>query len=263
MTALESRTGKLDWAEHGGGPGRPLLMVHALGADRGIWAPQMRELSTGRRVILVDLPGHGESAAGPGPYAVADLGLDLFDVAAAAGAEEIDLCGLSFGGLAALWMAASFPERVHCLVVSNSAARIGSEELWAARIEAVETGGMESIREMAVARFFTPGFAAMSPETVEQTARTLLATDPGGYIACCAALRDADLRGSVASIPCPTLVIGGDEDISTPPAESAWLHEHIPGSRLRILAGAAHFSNLEQPERWTAAVDGFLREAAA
>jgi 3-oxoadipate enol-lactonase len=237
-------------------------MVHALGADRGIWAPQVRDLSSERPVILVDLPGHGESAAGPGPYALADLGLDLLDVAAAAGADEIDLCGLSLGGLAALWMAANFPERVRGLVVSNSAARIGSEELWAARIEAVGTGGMESIREMALARFFTPGFAAMSPETVERAAATLLATDPAGYIACCAALRDADLRGSVGAIRCPTLVIGGDEDISTPPVDSSWLHEHIPGSRLRILVGAAHFSNLEQPERWTAEVDGFLRDEA-
>jgi pimeloyl-ACP methyl ester carboxylesterase len=57
-------------------------------------------------------------------------------------------------------------------------------------------------------------------------------------------------------------VIGGAEDISTPPAESVWLHEHIPGSRLRILPGAAHFSNLEQPETWTAEVDRFLREEA-
>ena len=259
MTALECRTGKLDWSEHGGGPGRPLLMIHALGADRRIWAAQVGDLSSERTVILVDLPGHGESAAGPGPYTVSDLGLDLIDVATAAGAEEFDLCGLSLGGLAALWMSANFPERVHGLVVSNSAARIGSEELWAARIEAVETGGMESIREMAVARFFTSGFAAMSPGTVEQAAATLLTTDPAGYVACCAALRDADLRGSVGSIRCPTLVIGGDEDISTPPAESAWLCEHIPGSRLRILTGAAHFSNLEQPETWTAEVDEFLR----
>ncbi|HSK07390.1 MAG TPA: alpha/beta fold hydrolase [Acidimicrobiia bacterium] len=262
MTALECRTGRLDWSEHGGGPGRPLLMVHALGADRGIWAPQMPALSAERPVILLDLPGHGQSMAGPGPFALADLGLDLLDVATAAGAEEIDLCGLSLGGLAALWVAANFPERVHGLVVSNSAARIGSEQLWAARIDAVETGGMESIREMAIARFFTPRFAATSPTVVEQAARTLVATDPAGYVACCAALRDADLRGSVGAIRCPTLVMGGDEDISTPPAEAIWLHQHIPGSRLRILAGAAHFSNLEQSETWNSEVGGFLREQA-
>lgn len=262
MTVLECRTGNLDWSEHGEGPGRPLLMIHALGADRGIWAPQVGDLSSEQPVILVDLPGHGESAAGPGPYELADLGLDLLDVATAAGAEEIALCGLSLGGLTALWIAANFPERVHSLVVSNSAARIGSEELWAARIEAVETGGLESIREMAIARFFTPAFAATSPETVERAGATLLATDPAGYVACCAALRDADLRQSVGAISCPTLVIGGDEDISTPPGEAVWLHEHIPGSRLRILAGAAHFSNLEQPETWNSAVSGFLREEA-
>jgi 3-oxoadipate enol-lactonase len=235
-------------------------MIHPLGADRGIWARQLPALASGRRVILVDLPGHGASSARPGPYTIEDLGLDMLDVATAAGAEELAVCGLSLGGLIGLWLAINNPDRVRTLVVSNTAARIGSDDLWSARIEAVETGGMEGIREMAVARFFTPELASADPGTVEGAGRVLVATDPAGYAGCCAALRDADLRQSIGAIRCPTLILGGERDISTPPAEALWLHEHIPGSRLRVLEGAAHFSVVEQPGAWTDEVARFLEE---
>jgi 3-oxoadipate enol-lactonase len=260
VTTEAGRTGALDWSGAGAGPGRALLSIHALGADRGIWARQLPTLASGRRVILVDLPGHGASSARPGPYTIEDLGLDMLDIATAAGAEELDVCGLSLGGLIALWLAINAPDRVETLIVSNTAARIGSEELWSARIEAVETGGMEGIREMAVARFFTPEFASANPGAMEEAGRVLVATDPAGYAGCCAALRDADLRQSVEAIRCPTLILGGERDISTPPGEAIWLHEHILGSRLRVLEGAAHFSVVEQPGAWSDEVARFLKE---
>ena len=260
MTRLDGRTGALDWSDVGVGPNRPLVMIHALGADRGLFARQLPVLSATRRVIQFDLPGHGASSAAPGPYTIRDLGLDALDIATAAGADEFDLCGLSLGGFMALWVAANASDRVGALIVSNTAARVGTEELWAARIEAVESGGMDSIREMALTRFFTPGLAETDPPTVERASLVLTATNPVGYTGCCAALRDADLRESVGAIRSPTLVIGADQDVSTPPVDSKWLHDNITGSKLRILDGAAHLSNLEQPEAWTAAVTAFLSE---
>jgi 3-oxoadipate enol-lactonase len=88
----------------------------------------------------------------------------------------------------------------------------------------------------------------------------LLATDPEAYIACCAALRDADLRELVEAIHCPTLVIAGGADISTPPDQAEWLHERIGGSRLAMIDGAPHFANLERPDEWGRLVTGFLKE---
>ena len=262
MTAHEGRTGALDWSEVGGGPDRPLVMVHALGVDREMWAQQIPALSLTRRVVLFDLPGHGASSAAPGPYTAEDLGLDVLDIATAAGVGEFDVCGISLGGLITLWLGVNAPERARGLVVSNTAARVGTEAVWAERIEAVETGGMEAIEEIAVGRFFTPDLSSLQPEMVERVRRILLDTDPAGYAGCCAALRDADLRGSIGAIRSPTLVIGGDRDIATPPENSVWIHEHVPGSRLRILEGAAHLSNLEQPEAWAEAVAGFLEYRA-
>ena len=260
MTAHRGRTGILDWSDAGGGPGRPLVMIHALGADRAMWSQQVPLLSSKRRVVLPDLPGHGASSAAAGHYTVEDLGLDVLDIATGAGLGEFDVCGVSLGGLIALWVGINAPDRARALVVSNTAARVGSEELWAARIEAVEVGGMEAVREAAVVRFFSPEHASAQPATVAEATRTLLTVDPVGYAGCCAALRDADLRESVGAIRSPTLVIGGDRDIATPPEEAVWLHEHIPGSSLRVLEGAAHLSNLERPEDWGAEVARFLEE---
>jgi 3-oxoadipate enol-lactonase len=254
------RTGTLTWYTVGEASARPMVLVHALGADSEMWEPQLPELSAMRRVVMVDLPGHGNSVAGPGPYTIRDLGEDILDVATTAGAGEFDLCGMSLGGLISIWIAGHSPERVMSLIASNTAARIGSEEIWQARIDAVTEGGMGAVSEQALGRFFTSSFASERSDLFDRTSRTLLATDPGGYAACCAALRDADLRELVEAIRCPTLVIGGTEDISTPPEESMWLQEHIHGSTLHILEGAPHFSNLEQPEAWMETVKRFLAE---
>jgi 3-oxoadipate enol-lactonase len=233
-------------------------MIHALGADRQMWEPQLPELARTRRVLLVDLPGHGTSTASGGPFTVSQLGEDILDVADSAGADEFDLCGISLGGLISLWMAAHAPDRVSSLIASNTAARIGSEEIWQARIDAVTEGGIEAIAEAALGRFFTAEFADARPDVFERTKVTLLGTDPDAYRACCAALRDADLRELVEAIQCPTLVIGGGADISTPRDQADWLHDHIEGSRLVMIDGAPHFANVEKPEEWTAAVTGFL-----
>jgi 3-oxoadipate enol-lactonase len=237
-------------------------MIHALGADRQMWEPQVPVLARMRRVLLVDLPGHGTSTASEGPFTVQQLGEDILDVADSAGAEIFDLCGISLGGLISLWMAAHAPERVNTLVASNTAARIGSEEIWQARIDAVSKGGIEAISGAALERFFTAGFATARPDVHERTKATLLGTDPDAYMACCAALRDADLRELVEAIHCPTLVIGGDDDISTPPDQAEWLHEHIEGSRLAVLEGAPHFANVELPDKWIGVVTGFLGDVS-
>jgi 3-oxoadipate enol-lactonase len=255
---MTGRTGSLAWAETGDSSARPLVMLHALGADMKMWGPQLSDLARLRRVITVDLPGHGTSTAADGPFTVSQLGEDILDLADSAQATTFDLCGVSLGGFISLWLAAHAPDRVTALIASNTAARIGSEEIWQARIDAVAEGGIAAVSEAALGRFFTPGFADIDRATYESSARTLLGTDPEAYMACCAALRDGDLRELVEAIHCPTLVIGGGADISTPPEQAEWLHEHIDGSRLVIFDGAPHFANLERPEEWGELVAGFL-----
>ncbi len=258
MSPLTGRTGALDWSEVNPDAGMTTLLVHSLGTNRSMWDHQVAVLAGDRRVITVDLPGHGRSSALPGSYTVDDLGVDILDVVAACGVERFEVVGISLGGLIALWLAVNAPDRVDALVACNTAGRLGSEELWSGRIEAVEAGGMEAIRDNVVRRFFAPDFERLRPEEFERYNEIFSATDPVGYVGCCAALRDGDLTAEVGSIGCPTLVIGGDRDIATPPDQSMTLHQAISGSRLEIIEGAAHLSNLDRPQAFNQVLAEFL-----
>jgi 3-oxoadipate enol-lactonase len=149
---------------------------------------------------------------------------------------------------------------VRSLVAANTAARIGSVESWEERIAAVRAGGSEAIREAVLGRWFAPGFVEAHPEWFEQASRVFSATDPAGYIGCCGALATADLRQEVPGITAPVLVVGGTLDQATPPADAEWLHAAIAGSELVVLSGAAHLSNLDHADEFTARVSRFLAE---
>lgn len=245
------RTGPLRWTEMGPIDGRGLLLIHSLGTDSRMWQPQLDAFAAVRRVVAVDLPGHGRSSAQPGEYRLDDLGRDLLQVADQAGHTRFDVCGISLGGMLGLWLAANAPERVLTLVASNTAARLGSEEQWSVRMHTVLEQGMEAIRPTVMTRFFTSGFDLRHPAQFEAVTEMFRAVDPVGYAGCCALLRDADISEKVTAIRCPTLIIGGEEDVATPPTQAEWLHRQIRGSRLQIIPQAAHLANLEQPETFT------------
>jgi 3-oxoadipate enol-lactonase len=240
------------------GPG--LLLTHSIGADRSMWSPQIEALTGDYRIIAVDSRGHGESGSPPGPYRLEMLAGDVLAAARAAGLGRFHLAGLSMGGQIALWLAAHRPELLLSVTAANTASRIADEDFWNARIEAVRTGGMGAIRETVLARFFSPGFAAVHPDWYARSEEVLLSTDPEGYAGCCAALAASDLGGVVSSIGVPTLLMAGELDVATPAAEMERLHTDISGSRLRVLEGAAHISNLDQSEAFTDELAGFLAD---
>ena len=146
------------------------------------------------------------------------------------------------------WLAIHRPSRVRRVVLANTAARIGSVESWTARIEAVQTGGMAAICDAVLARFLSTRFRVRDPNTTRTVMEMLLATPPHCYLGCCAALRDADLRHLASTVEAPSLVIGGELDEATPPAQAEDLHAGIVPSELMVIPGVAHLSNLEAPE---------------
>jgi 3-oxoadipate enol-lactonase len=241
------------------GPG--LVLTHSIGSDRSMWSPQVEALAGDFRIVAVDSRGHGQSDSPPGPYRLKMLAGDVLAAAKAAGMGRFHLAGLSMGGQIALWIAAHHPELLLSVTAACTAARISDEDFWNARIEAVRNGGMAAIRETVLARFFSPGFAAAHPDWYARSEEVLLSSDPEGYAGCCAALAASDLDEVLGSIGVPTLLIGGELDVATPPAELERLHAGIPGSRLRVLEGAAHIANLDRPEVFTQELGGFLETA--
>ena len=234
-----------------------LVLSNSLGTDLDMWAPQMPTLEQRYRVLRYDKRGHGQSGVTPGPYTAAQLGRDVMGLLDALAVPSAHFCGLSLGGVTGMWLGVNAPERVGKLVLCNTAAKIGTPELWNARIAAVRQGGMGAIVDAVLGRWFTPQFAAQSAAGIAAVRESILRTPAEGYIGCCAAVRDMDLREAIAAIRAPTLVIAGAQDLATPAADGRLVAEQIPGARFVELP-AAHLSNIESAAAFTSALTHHL-----
>jgi 3-oxoadipate enol-lactonase len=236
-----------------------LVLINSLGTDLRIWDPQIDELTKYFRVIRYDCRGHGESDVPTEPATLNRLGADLLALLDHLHVTRTHLCGISLGGLTALWVAVHHGDRVDRAVFANTGARLGTTQSWDDRIQAVREGGMRAISEAVVRRFLGARFPAEHPEVAAHMRDMVESMPPDGYIAVCAALRDADLRHVVASISAPSLIIAGELDESASVRQSEDLHAAIAGSELVVLPGAAHLTNVERADEFTQIVSTFLR----
>lgn len=241
-----------------GDPGAPpLVLSNSLGTDHRMWDGQMEALTQHFRVVRYDGRGHGQSEAPEGPYSVEDLAQDVLGLMDELHIGRTAFCGLSMGGMIGQWLGIHAPDRVGQLILCNTAARIGTPEMWNQRIATVEAGGMKSIADAVAARWFTKEFVRRNSLAVAAVKQLLLATNPQGYAACCAAIRDMDMRAEVAGITAPTLVIAGRDDPVTPMEDAKFLVDSIAGAWGKVL-NAAHLSNVEDTVAFNDAVLKFL-----
>lgn len=245
-----------------GKAGHPVLALsHSIGADHGMWAPQMADLLQHFQVLRLDTRGHGASDSPKGEYSMETLARDVLGVADALKIEKFAFCGLSLGGAIGQWLAIHAGNRLSALALANTSPQFGPRSNWETRIKMVSEGGMKAIVEMAMQRFFSPETVASGNPYAESVKSLLLGTDPTGYIGCCAAIRDVDNRESLAKIRVPTLVIVGDRDVSTPwEGHGELLAKGIPSART-VRLPAAHLSNIERPRSFTGALLDFLLPA--
>ncbi|WP_433497694.1 3-oxoadipate enol-lactonase [Sphaerimonospora sp. CA-214678] len=244
--------------------GMPLLLGPSMGTSLAVWDHQVPALSRDRRVIRWDLPGHGGSPAGvvdttPGATTIADLGRLVLALADSLGVDRFDYAGISIGGAVGAWLAVHHPERVASLAMVCSSARFGEPAAWHERAALVRAEGTAPLVEMSATRWFTPSFSESRAEALLDDLR---AADPAGYAAGCDMLASYDLRGDLARITVPTLVIAGRDDPATPPAHARELADGIPGASLVEVAHAAHLANVERPEPVLAALLGHLAATA-
>lgn len=245
-----------------GGDHQPVLILsHSLGQDHGQWDPQIPDLARYFRVLRYDLRGHGATDSPQQDATIERLGRDVLGMADALGMERFAFCGLSIGGMIGQWLAGSAPERLTHLVLANTSAHFPDPSLMEARRRKVLEAGMPAIRDMVMQRFFSADALAARPPHVVSSERVLLATDPKGYAACAAAVRDLDTRSLLLKIKAPVLIISGDHDVSTPWAgHGDAIAAAIPHARAVHLP-AAHLSNLARPRSFTAALLEFLLPA--
>lgn len=234
-----------------------LVLSNSLGSTLEMWAPQLPALLTRFRLLRYDTRGHGATDVSPGPYAIAQLGGDVIALLDHLQLDRVHFCGLSLGGLTGMWLAINHPQRIDRLALCNTAAKIGTAEIWTARMQAIRSQGMASVAAQVIERWFTPRYRSLHPALVEKMQAGIAATPAEGYAGCSAAIRDADLRDAIAAIRAPTLVIAGTHDPSTPAADGQFVAQRIAAARYLEL-DAAHLSNWEQADAFTAALVDFL-----
>lgn len=249
---------RIDGPRDGPDDGPLVAFANSLGTDLRLW-DALLPLLPGIRALRFDKRGHGLSDLG-GACTIADLADDAAALVESVSPGPVVFVGLSIGGMIAQDLAARRPDLVRALVLSNSAARMGSPDLWAARIAAVRAGGVAGIAGQVADRWFSPGFRA-SPEAAPWV-NMLARTAPDGYIAACAALAAADLAAQTATLRLPALVIAGDMDGASPPDLVGATAALIPGAAFHVIPGTGHLPCVENPAAVAALLRPFLQDHA-
>ena len=233
-----------------GPPGASVvLFINSIGSTRDLWGPQVSAVTKAHRAITYDARGHGLSSAPPGDYSIARLAGDALAILDAENLERAHVCGISLGGLTGMWLGINAPRRVRSLTLANTAARM----------DLVRERGMTGVADLAIPLWFTERFRAEAPHTVTVFRHMIESCSPTGYLGCCAALRDEDLRNQVSAISCPVLCVASSGDVPTPPEGLQYVHSRVADSRLLML-DAAHISNIEQMGDFNGALIRFLAE---
>lgn len=243
------------------GDDKPVLVfINSLGTDSRIWHHELPKLADDFTILTYDKRGHGLSGLGNPPYSIADHVADLAGLLDHLELSNVIVCGLSVGGLIAQGLYASRPNLVKALILSNTAHKIGTAEMWATRIAAVEKDGIGSILEAIMTRWFTEPFRKPENPAYQAYCNMLVRQPTFGYSGTCAAIRDADFTEEAKKIAVPVLCIVGREDGSTSPELVKSLADLIPGSRYEIIEGAAHIPCVEAPAAHAALIRGFIEQ---
>lgn len=239
------------------GPGPPVILLHPVGLDGGVWEPLATQLADGRMVMCPSLRGHGDAVVAVPPWTVADLAADVHEEIERARAGAADVVGLSLGGMVAQQLALDFPRDVRSLVLLNTTAGFDANvrEGIRQRGQRALEGGMATVVEETLERWCAP--AARSGELAARIRQLLLNRDPRSWAASWDAMADFDARPRLGQLGIPVLVIAAGDDRSTPPSVSSELVEALPRARLRIIRGASHLGPLEEPGRYRSLIGAF------
>lgn len=256
MQALARPYGALHLRIDGPAAAPAVVFANSLGTDLRLWDAVLPLLPPGLRTIRYDKQGHGLSDLGHADDIAAHID-DAIAVIEAAARGPVVFVGLSIGGLIAQGVAHRRPDLVRALVLSNTAARLGTRESWQARIDAVRGAGLDGIADDVMARWFAPGFLA--DPALALWRNMLTRTPAAGYIAACAALASADQTAATATLALPALVIAGEADRATPADLVRATAALIPGAAFHVLPDVGHLPPVEAPAAFAALLTPFLK----
>jgi len=237
-----------------------LVLSHSLACSVRMWDPQIEALKGGYRILAYDTRGHGGTEAPKGAYTLELLADDLKALLDQLGAKNPHYCGLSMGGMIGQTFALKYPGVLRTLMLADTTSRYPAEAwpAWQERIRIAEEKGMQPLVQPTLERWFTEAFRKSQPAPVAAIGKLIASTAVAGYVGCCHAIPKINATARLKEIKAPILVLCGDKDPGTPPAMAEEIHRNAPGSKLVMIANAAHLSNLEQPAAFTKAMQDFL-----
>lgn len=235
----------------------PVIMLsNSLGTDQQMWQAQVEALVPNYQVVTYDTRGHGHSDV-IAASSLKNLAEDVIDILDQLHLRKVHFCGISMGGMTALYLAVHHAERFLSITVANSAAKIWTAEGWTSRADEVIANGLTDLVASTHTRWFSDHFDYQSSVLAQQTIQSLAATPSTGYAESCHALAHADLREEIQQISIPALIIAGQNDPVTTVTDAELMQQKIPSSEL-FLIDASHLSNIEQPEKFTQALSRFI-----
>ena len=244
------------------GQGLPVVFVHAFPLSRAMWTPQVEALSGRFRVITVDLRGHGESDAPLWRYTLEQFADDLRGLLDHLNTSQAVFVGLSMGGYTLFAFYRKYADRINGLVLADTRAQADTEEGRTGRFNMAQTAyrqGASAIADLMLPKLLSPASQQGRPELVQQVRGIITATQISGIAGDLMAMAERpDSTPLLKEIACPTLVIVGELDQATPPADARVMAEGIRGARLEVIPRAAHLANLEEPEAFNQALVEFL-----
>lgn len=241
-----------------------LLLLHPVGADHSLWDAVVPLLTPRFQVLRPDLRGHGGSSTpAQDDYRVEALADDVLGLCDALGWDTFAVCGVSLGGITALQMAVQAPQRLTALSLCSAAARMQEPPGggWRARAQAVRAHGLAGGADGMVERMFSPAHRATNDPLVDTLRNVFVHTDPAGFAASLAVLRDADLVPSLPALKMPALVITGRHDPLIPAAAVQALLDGLPDAR-HVELDTGHFPPVEAPQAFAEVLASFCQAAA-
>lgn len=233
-----------------------VCLVHAMMADGSMWSEQVSALLKARfRALRLDLPGHGGSEASSATTSMKDLADDVVALLDNLRFEKVHYCGLSVGGAIGQALAIHHPSRLASLFLADTtvASAPGARAMWAERLKTVEAAGsLAPLADVTMGRVVTPAFKEKNLVLWTGLRDTILGTQVLGLSQCAQALQDYDFTQHLPNVRVPTLVVCGDGDPATPPAEGKRIAGLIPGARFAEIRDARHYPNVERPQQFNA-----------
>lgn len=270
MTMMKQETGKVTLADgtklhycvEGQADGDWIILSNSLSTDTRLWDYEVGYLGQTHKVLRYDTRGHGLSDATPAPYSFDQLTSDLVTLMDHLSIAKADILGVSLGGMTALAMGLSYPDRINRILCCDARADAPDpyKAIWDGNLAKLHETDLPTLCEPTLTRWFTAPYLADEANAAKlAVARDMFnTTSPHGYEGVARCLQSLDMLKDLGNLNHQVLYATGSADMAAPAAVMQAMADATPNGRFVQIEDAAHLSNLEQPEQFKDAVQSFL-----